>query len=466
MLLFQDRFHQHVQSRRLLPETGRIMVTVSGGADSVALLHLIRDTMPDAELAVAHFDHGWREDSAEDACWVAALANRNGCAFLLERSGELTSHTENDGRTSRYGFFHRAAREWRADVIVTAHHADDQAETVLFRIARGAGTRGLRGIPARRGLFVRPFLPFHRPEIAEYAIAHGLTWREDSSNRDMRHARNRIRHSLLPALEASAPGTTNALLEIAALAGEAEKHWDHVLKTALHDAIISRNEGGFTLASPVILGYHHTIRARVLRMLSRRLGTSLGRAGTQAGAKFIMHGRSGSSVGLARDIRLSREFDHFVLERADARVPAFSVCDDVIAIPHASDGSARAVMGGRAVRVKWTVETQSSETPSSDTQPGTNDENGVTFDPASLRFPLEMRTWQPGDHIRMSYGSKKLKKLFVERRVGRSERQRVPVLAESGNGAVLWLAGIARAAVADPVSGSPIFRIRVENDDE
>jgi tRNA(Ile)-lysidine synthase len=454
------------------------MVAVSGGLDSVTLLHLIRTALPASEVAVAHFDHGWRAASAEDARWVAALAERQGLPFFTALAGAGArgrSHTENDGRTSRYEFFHNSARAWNADLVVTAHHADDQAETVLFRIARGAGTRGLRGIPEKRGIFVRPLLPFHGTDIAEYARAQGLTWREDASNSDARHARNRIRHALLPALEQHAPGTTARLLAISALAGEAERHWDDVLNCALRNVVISRNESSFTLASPVLVGYHHTIRARVLRILSRRLGRPLGRTGTQVGAKFINSGRSGSAVGLARDIWLSREFDHFVLQRkagCNAKKP-MAVCDVSAAIPNAADGAARAVVGGRRVWLRWSMEAAGErveqagpanvEAVRNDVACGTM---AVTFDPASLRFPLEIRAWHPGDRIRLSYGSKKLKKLFVERRIARSERQRVPVLAESGSGTVLWLAGIARAALADPAIGSPVFRIRVENDDE
>ncbi len=426
---------------------GRILVAVSGGLDSVVALHLILSCFPDRVIAVAHLDHGARPDSSRDARWVARLADRLGVDFISERA-VTASHTETMWRQQRYAFLSRAADCFRADAVVTAHHADDQAETVLFRIARGAGTRGLSGIPERRGRVVRPLLPFHRYELHAYARARELEWVEDASNSDMRHARNRIRRRLLPALEAASPGATGRLLRIAALAKEAESYWDEELATLVREAVISRRESGFTLATDVLRGYHPRIRARVLRYLCRQLGAAADRSGTDAAAKFIMSGRSGGRVMLNRDIRLECAFDSMLLERVRAGTPGEAMAE--MAIPSSDPGCADLEIGGRAVRLRWSVET------------GPVGVEDVAFDPAALPFPLVLRGWRAGDQIRFSYGSKKLKKLFVERRIERSRRHEVPVLAEQGTGAVLWVAGIARAAVAVPVSGAPTFRIRIE----
>src|SRR3954463_2635323 len=136
------RFTHHVLSNGLFAPDGRILIGVSGGLDSIVLLDLVASRFPDARLAVAHFDHGWRAESAADAEWVGELARSWKAEYLTARGGP-TSHTETNARTSRYAFFHSASEAWGADVFLTAHHADDQAETLLFRLARGAGTRGL-----------------------------------------------------------------------------------------------------------------------------------------------------------------------------------------------------------------------------------------------------------------------------------------------------------------------------------
>jgi tRNA(Ile)-lysidine synthetase-like protein len=465
-----DRFTHHVLSTDLFARDARILIGVSGGVDSVVLLDLVATRFPDATIAVAHFDHGWRDESAEDARWVGELA-RSWNAECLAGAGTPTSHTETSARTSRYGFFHSAAEAWRADVFLTAHHADDQAETVLFRLARGAGTRGLRGIPARRGMITRPLLPIRRAEIRHYADARGLTWREDKSNLDTRHARNRIRHLLLPALEQRSPGITDQLLRIAALAEESEKHWRTELANILAEVVIGSAEtdgergveSGFTLATGVLRGYHPSIRARVLRTLSRRLGIPLRRSGTHLGSEFINTSRSGSFVCPAPGLRLEREFDRLILRR-DAKsdlksdvnacaIPTAARADCAV-IDNAHDGVADVTIGGRRFRIRWTVDVRDGA--------GDATHTDVAFNSSQLRFPLELRGWRAGDRIRLAGGSKKLKKLFVERRVGRSTRECVPLLAEQGTGTVLWMAGIARATVADPVIGTPTFRIRIE----
>jgi tRNA(Ile)-lysidine synthase len=453
--MLPERFLRHVLHHRLLPPRGRILVAVSGGLDSVALLELIRSTLPDATIAVAHFDHGWRDSSAADADRVRTRASTIDAEFLTERAAP-TSHTETSARAARYAFLDRAAAAWNADAIATAHHADDQAETVLFRMARGAGTHGLRGIPSRRGLYRRPLLPFRRTEIQQFAVDRGLSWGDDPTNLDTRHARNRIRHTLLPALERATAGTTDRLLAIAAAANEAEQAWKSEVRAAVRESVIASDTNGFTLASTVLLGYHPHIRARVLRALARRLGTDLGRAGTRRGSEFISTGRSGSAVDLARDVRLAREFDRFVLNRPVQTGMTDSAMDSGAAITECdvgSCGAADVLVGDRRIRVRWDVSVRSDDRAEFDS---------ASFDPSSLRFPLIVRGWRAGDQIRLSYGSKKLKKLFVERRVGRSQRHRVPILAEAESGRVLWMAGIARAAEAAPVSGAPTFRIRIE----
>jgi tRNA(Ile)-lysidine synthetase-like protein len=164
-----------------------------------------------------------------------------------------------------------------------------------------------------------------------------------------------------------------------------------------------------------------------------------GRAGTLAALAFITSGASGGEIELVGGLRLERQFDRIVVRRAAARAEP----NRPLLIPEPGAGRGEAVIGGHALRVDWTHE------------PG---RGGEAFDPESLRFPLELREWRPGDRIRLASGTKKLKKLFVERRVPKPERRRIPVLAER-NGIVLWIAGIARAAGLEPAPESLAFRI-------
>ncbi len=206
-------FRAAITSQQLFSKASRILVGVSGGMDSIALLHLLR-ALPSSwkpTLMIAHLDHGLRPESAADAAFVRELAARGKLRACIERE-DVQARCRQEGwsledgaRRIRYEFFRRAASAHSAAYVALAHTADDQAETVLMRLLRGAGLMGLGAIPAKRlfrGLsIVRPLLGIWRRQIAGYVAHHRLAYREDATNADERFVRNRIRHRLLPLLE-------------------------------------------------------------------------------------------------------------------------------------------------------------------------------------------------------------------------------------------------------------------------
>jgi tRNA(Ile)-lysidine synthase len=420
-----------------------VLAAVSGGLDSVVLLDLLRADAKRGglQLHAAHFDHRMRDGSAGDAAWVRGLC-RAWDVPLVEAAADPAPRSEAAARDARYAFLFAAAARTGADRIATAHHADDQAETVLFRLARGSGIGGLAGIPARRGRLVRPLLPFHRADLAAHAASHGLRYRDDPSNRDLRYARNRIRLTVLPALEAARPGATDAIVRLAREAAREEAAWNQITDNLLETLAIRATDGSVQLAREGLLGYHPHIRARLVRRAFGRLGRMPGRAGTLAALAFITSGASGGEIELTGGLRLERQFDRIVLRRAAARAEP----NRPLLIPEPGAGDGVALIGGNGLRVQWSLE------------PGT----GEAFDPGSIRFPLELREWRPGDRIRLASGTKKLKKLFVERRVPKPDRRRIPVLAER-NGIVLWIAGVARAVGTEPAPAGPVLRIDVRD---
>ncbi|HWK89351.1 MAG TPA: tRNA lysidine(34) synthetase TilS, partial [Longimicrobium sp.] len=219
-LTFVARFRRNLEALGLTGQGAHVLVAVSGGCDSVALLHLLRFAAGDGgpRVTAVHFDHAMRPGSEGDARWVAGLCGAWGVPLVAARA-EAAPRTEAEAREARYAFLLRAKAEAGATHLATAHHADDQAETVLFRVLRGTGIAGLAGIPAadERGV-VRPLLPFWRAEIRRYARAHGLRWRTDPTNRLLDLARNRIRHDLLPLLRTFNPAIEEALARTAAQA--------------------------------------------------------------------------------------------------------------------------------------------------------------------------------------------------------------------------------------------------------
>jgi tRNA(Ile)-lysidine synthase len=207
-----------------------VLVAVSGGADSVALLRSLQAIKSggDGSLAVAHFNHGLRgEASDEDARFVQQLSKRLGCHVGCP--ADMTTASEEAARDARYEFLQRTAEQIGARYLVTAHTADDQAETVLHRIVRGTGLAGLSGMPRVRRLseavtLIRPLLEFDRQCLREYLTSLEQSFREDATNRDVAFTRNRIRHELLPQLAKDYnPAVRDALLRLAGLAGESQE---------------------------------------------------------------------------------------------------------------------------------------------------------------------------------------------------------------------------------------------------
>ena len=402
-----------------------VVVALSGGVDSVTLLHLLRFPLRrlGLELRAAHLDHAMRPGSAADADWVRGLCAAWDVPLATDRL-DPPARSEAVARERRYAFLEGAAPEgaW----ILTAHHRDDQAETVLFRAARGTGVRGLRGIAPRRGRILRPLLRFGRAEILAYAEAAGLGWRVDPTNRDTALARSRIRHEVLPALERARSGAGKSLARLAERARAWERAWTAALDRLEADAVLDRDPAGTTLARGVLQSYHRDLRARVLRHVLRRYGCTPDRAGTHAALEFISSGPSGGELHLPGGVRLERDFERIRVVAA-ARSERSDAPDAPLTIEGPGPGRGRAVVGGRPLEVTW-----------GEAGPGP----GATVPLDAL--PVTVRGWRPGDRIRFDYGSKKLKKLFAERRLDRRARRRTPVVVDAA-GRVLWVVGVARA---------------------
>jgi tRNA(Ile)-lysidine synthase len=222
----------------MLAPGARVVAAVSGGADSVCLLHVLAALGPGTgfQLAgVAHFNHQLRgAESDEDECFVAQLAQKLGVPLYRASAGAPAlagnlepGNLEQTLRRARREFFAALLGARKADCIALGHTRDDQAETVLFRLLRGSGLAGMAGIlPVTAEGFVRPLLGSTRAEVERFLRDRGIPWREDASNRDPRFARNRIRHRLLPQLEREwNPRLREALAHVADLAYEEERWW-------------------------------------------------------------------------------------------------------------------------------------------------------------------------------------------------------------------------------------------------
>lgn len=428
----------------------RLLVALSGGCDSVVLLHLLRGCAEEMGIALhaAHLDHAMRPGSGADARWVAGLCAAWGVPLASERL-ERAPRSEAEARAARYAFLRRAAAEAGAELVATAHHADDQAETVLFRVLRGSGVSGLVGIAPRTEDLVRPLLPFWRREIRACAREAGLRWREDPGNRGGDPVRNRIRHRLLPWAEREvAPGARRNLVRLAELARADERAWDARLEEAERDA--ARREGdALVLARAPFAAYDSATATRLLRKLLRQFGVVLDGTGTRLALQFITGSPSGREIRVPGGLRLAAEFDRVRVERAGAEPGG----DAPLVVPaEPGSGAGEAVVGGRRFRVEWTAGPAGA---------ATGGERSAAFSRSDL--PLVVRGWRPGDRIRTPGGTKTLKKLFVERRVPRSARSRTAVVADAA-GRVLWVVGVQRSRGPDSPPGEPAIFLSILDD--
>ncbi len=217
-----------IERYRMLEPGQRVGVAVSGGADSVCLLYALLE-LGGLELSVLHVDHGLRgEESRGDAAFVRELAAGLGLPFCLREIDLPAGNLEQEARKARLSFFREHLAQGHADRVALGHTRRDQAETVLFRILRGAGTAGLAGIrPVTAGGLVRPLIDVERAEVEEFLRGRGIAWREDSTNAAPDFARNRIRHRLLPQLAADwNPGIVETLARTAEFAQAEEAYWE------------------------------------------------------------------------------------------------------------------------------------------------------------------------------------------------------------------------------------------------
>lgn len=441
-----------------LPSGSGILVAVSGGADSVALLLALRAVARKQRwtLSVAHLNHGIRGAAADaDAAFVRGLARRLGLRCVVEQEQvPALAHRrgislEMAAREARYAFFARTARRHKAIAVATAHTADDQAETVLLRLLRGAGPAGLAGIPVvstHHGLrIVRPLLDVTRGEVEAYLRSRGQAWREDATNLDRSIPRNRVRHELLPWLEREFnPRVREALLRVSRLIGDDDAFLEQVAE-GLRRAH-GKGLAAYELEREPLQACVPALRRRLLRRWLRDAGVpedGLDFESIERVSGFVAQGRAGRGVTLSGGWRVSRAGALLrVAQTALQPVPAVRVR---LRVP------GETVVPELGVRIVAAV------------APGiVRDRNGRPGQwPA--RASLDLRAWRrralyvrtprPGDRI-PPYGlrgTQKLQDILIDTKVPRDERARIPVI-ECG-GAIVWLPGyrIARqSAVTDP----------------
>jgi len=431
------RVARELDGLRLAP--GTWLVAVSGGPDSVALLLLLSDLAASRGLSLvaAHVDHGIHPASADVAARVEQLAQRRGLPLVIGRLALGADATETDARDARYAWLRDEARRQVALGIITGHHADDQAETVLMRALRGSGPAGLAGMSRRAGDLVRPLLPFRREELAQYLLERGEDAWLDPANTDPRHLRSWLRASLLPRVAERLPDVTERLLALAAQARLEREAWDEALER-LPGIELRAKQGRVSLGAAAIASFGAALGAQALRAASRRTGHVLSLAAARRALRLARDGESGQRVDLGHEWTAELSFGRLVLSRP-------RVVEADLPVPEA----------GSITWSGWTL--QSRLEPA-----GRSERAGwAAWMPAG---DITVGAPRPGERLRPlgGSGSRSIARLLQEARVSRGERLAWPVLRQGDR--PVWVPGVSRSDDVVPHEGQEAVRIDVRRD--
>lgn len=412
-----------------------LVLAVSGGLDSMALLHAVAAWRPaGVRLVVATYDHGTGAAAGEAARLVRREARRLGLPAAWARA-RSAGRTEAEWRRARWRFLRRVARA-HGGRVVTAHTRDDQVETVAMRILRGAGARGLAGLAAD-GPVRRPWLGVGRATLAAWAASVGVPHVEDPSNLSSRHLRNRVRHALLPALRAVRPGIDRELLAV----GDESAAWRRrVERVARSLARPGRAPGVVHVARAGLAGYSAPELSVLWPALAALAGVRLDRRGTSRLAAFTSSGTRLGRVPLAGGAEVVALPDRFVVRR------------------HRATPLAERPLGDGLRWAGWRI--------GRSTDYGAGSVAGDANDAWSAALPvgayLTVRSWLPGDRIHLVDGraARRVKRCFGDRGVAGPLRAGWPVVLADGE--VVWIPGVCRSVAATARPGRPVLHFRCD----
>ena len=410
-----------------------IIVGFSGGYDSMCLLDILSKVKDipeffDLNVIAAHFNHNWRgEESLKEQEVCRLFAASRGMEFYTKTAPSTLKKTENDARIARYEFFEEAYEEFDADAVFTAHNKDDNAETVLYRVIKGTGINGLKGISEKRKYFYRPFLKTYRSEILKYCNDNNLTPNEDSSNNNIVYQRNYLRHNIIPALQKINPEVQDALNILAENANNDNEIIEEYLSSIRgnvfnEDRIVT--EEYKKLSMPV--------KKRFVYEYIQNLGLDYDYRKINDIIDFIESNsdkRNGSTLSLATAMWLYA--DSKVVEPIPRKKQ--SKDDNFAPIEIYKEGVYK--YANKIFTIKKYDEGQLFIFPESTA-------NFAYVDLSETRFPLVLRTRHDGDIITPfgMKGTMKLKKYMNGKGVSKHRRDDIPLLCN--NDEVLWVAGV------------------------
>lgn len=468
-----DRVRQFVRQHDLIRAGTRVIAAVSGGSDSVALAYLLRDLDAAGDLhlvGLAHFNHQLRPTADDDERFASGVAEALGRPIVIDRD-DVSARArregrsiEDAGRASRHEFFERARAAAGADAVALGHTRDDQAETFLLRLVRGAGFRGLAGMYPRNGCIIRPLLGCRREELRAWLAASGISFVEDESNRDVGIPRNRVRAELLPLLATRFnPAIVDVLADEAEMARDTWEWMDAAASDAAARLIRAGDDGQREIDAPGLHAVPLALRRLVVWRALSEVATPRPISFAHVEAVLRLTGDEGGDRIDLPGQRAERIGDRIVLRgrppgvagrwppHAEANLFRYSLSiPGEVALPEAGCRvSAEALAeGGAALAPSATM--------------GIGPVALVRSD--LCRGNLAVRNRRPGDRFRPIGldGQKKLQDFFVDRKIARGTRERVPLVVDETD-RIVWVAGLGideAFRVTDPAQAVIILKLK------
>ncbi len=447
-MLFK-KFEQIIKRKNRFNQGERILVGVSGGVDSLCLLDILWRLSEEQEwtLFAAHLNHQFRGDEAkEDALYVERFCKERNipCEIGEINVPELIMQTQGNpqsvARDARYSFFRQVAERWNIDKLALAHHANDQAETVLMRILRGTGIEGLAGIPRERNeisfTIVRPFLSIYKEELEAYCRQEGIIPRLDSSNLKRSYHRNFIRLEVIPWLEDRVnPSLQDSLNQLSDIAHFENNYIEEIVNISLNQIIKFKQDKKIIIKGRLFLEFHLALQRRMIKLIFNYLvkdHVNVGFIHINQICEWIKEGRTSSQLELPCGVRVRKEYDDIIFTLEVLKGMQGNFYSYIIEVP------GRTYIKEINAWISVNVEDQ----PTDSSPP-----HGITavFDYDEILGSLTLRSRRNGDRMSIlgMEGSKKVKDILIDQKIPQRIRDRIPILSDDKG--ILWIPGVKRS---------------------
>lgn len=456
---FIVKFNNYVVENRLIEKKSKILVGFSGGPDSTALLLallMIKDSL-DLSILVAHVNYNLRgDDSKADEAFVRDFCFSHNLYLVINRVEiDADTNIEATARDIRMNYFYSLLKDYKLDAIALGHNYSDNAETIMMNLIRGAGITGLRGILPKYKKIIHPLLSFTRQEICQFLLSENIPWREDKSNQESSFTRNKIRNDLFPWIEENLnPAVIDKLVALSGMMIETEDFIEDYLERSFKRFVVKQNDEKIVLSLKTILHTKRILRYYIFKKCLYQL------RGTDSDIyqnnileiENILSSDGSKMLNLPNRIYVLKEYDYLIFTSKNPlvkqeNIPEAKTIDSVR--PRLSFGKYR-------IKMKRIKKLPSEKALASN-------KNLVFLDYDEINFPITVRNRDNGDRfIPLGLkGFKKLKDFFIDEKVSKFDRDKIPVFTDSDK--IIWIGGMRidnRVAISEKTTS--ILRIELE----